>query len=189
MNVLHTLSSGTAWMQIILSLSRCLSWLIVCVNLTAPHDAKYLVKHYLWVCPWRCFWKRLAFSALLSRLSKAYFPPPWQYIIQSIEVLFSSAQFSSSVVSNSLWPHKPHHARPPCPLATPGVHPNPCPSSRWCHPTISSSAVPSPPALNLSQHQGLFKWVSSSHQEAKVSEFQLQHQPFQWTPRSWIANK
>ena len=43
---------------------------------------------------------------------------------------------------------------------------------------------PSPPALHLSQHQGLFKWVSSSHQVAKVSEFQLQHQSFQWTPRT-----
>ena len=43
---------------------------------------------------------------------------------------------------------------------------------------------PSPPALNLSQHQGLFKWVSSSHQVAKVLEFQLQHQSFQWTPRT-----
>ena len=48
------------------------------------------------------------------------------------------------------------------------------------HPLLS----PSPPALNLSQHQGLFKWVSSSHQVAKVLEFQLQHQPFQWIPRS-----
>ena len=43
---------------------------------------------------------------------------------------------------------------------------------------------PSPPALNLSQHQGLFKWVSSLHQVAKVWEFQLQHQSFQWTPRT-----
>ena len=43
---------------------------------------------------------------------------------------------------------------------------------------------PSPPALNLSQHQGLFKWVSSLHQVAKVLEFQLQHQSFQWTPRA-----
>ena len=43
---------------------------------------------------------------------------------------------------------------------------------------------PSPPALNLSQHQGLFKWVSSSHQVAKVLEFQLQYQSFQWTPRA-----
>ena len=41
-----------------------------------------------------------------------------------------------------------------------------------------------PPALNLSQHQGLFQWVSSSHQVAKVLEFQLQHQSFQWTPRT-----
>ena len=43
---------------------------------------------------------------------------------------------------------------------------------------------PSPPVFNLSQHQGLFKWVSSSHQVAKVLEFQLQHQSFQWTPRT-----
>ena len=42
---------------------------------------------------------------------------------------------------------------------------------------------PSPPAFNLSQHQGLFQWVSSSHQVAKVLEFQLQHQSFQWTLR------
>ena len=43
---------------------------------------------------------------------------------------------------------------------------------------------PSPPALNLSQHQGLFKWVSSLHEVAKVLEFQLQHQSFQWIPRT-----
>ena len=53
-----------------------------------------------------------------------------------------SVQFSCSVVSDSLWPHELQHARPPCPSPTPGVHPNPCPSSRWCHPTISSSVVP-----------------------------------------------
>ena len=43
---------------------------------------------------------------------------------------------------------------------------------------------PSPPALNLSQHQGLFKWVSSSHQVAKILEFQLQNQSYQWIPRT-----
>ena len=43
---------------------------------------------------------------------------------------------------------------------------------------------PSPPTLNLSQHQGLFQWVSSSHQVAKILEFQFQHQSFQWTPRT-----
>ena len=45
-------------------------------------------------------------------------------------------------MSSSLWPHGLQHARPPCPSPTPGVYPNPCPSSRWCHPTISSSVVP-----------------------------------------------
>ena len=56
--------------------------------------------------------------------------------------IFSSVQFSCSVVSDSLWPHESQHTRPPCPSPTPGVHPNPCPLSRWCHPTISSSVVP-----------------------------------------------
>ena len=49
-------------------------------------------------------------------------------------------QFSPSVMSNSLRPHEPQHARPPCPSPTPRVYPNP--SSRWCHPTISSSVIP-----------------------------------------------
>ena len=54
----------------------------------------------------------------------------------------SSVQFICSVVSDSLRLHELQHARPPCPLSTPGVHPNPCPLSWWCHPTISSSVVP-----------------------------------------------
>ena len=59
-----------------------------------------------------------------------------------LSLQFSSVQFSCSVVSYSLWPHEPQHASPPCPSPTPGVHPNPCPSCWWCHPTISSSVVP-----------------------------------------------
>ena len=72
----------------------------------------------------------------------------WNYftfgniIIHATSVQFSSVQFSRSVVSDSLWLHERQWARPPCPSPTPGVHPNPCPSSWWCHPTISSSAVP-----------------------------------------------
>ena len=54
---------------------------------------------------------------------------------------FSSVQFSHSVVSDSLWPHKPQHTRPPCPSPTPGVHPNPCPFNQWYHPTISGSVI------------------------------------------------
>ena len=56
--------------------------------------------------------------------------------------MFSSVYFSSSVVSDSLRPHESQHTRPPCPSPTPGVQPNPCPSSQWCDPTISSSVVP-----------------------------------------------
>ena len=54
----------------------------------------------------------------------------------------NSVKFSCLVVSDSLWPHESQHTRPPCPSPTPRVHPNPCPLSRWCHPTISSSVVP-----------------------------------------------
>ena len=91
---------------------------------------------------------------------------------------YQSVQFNRSDVSDSLWPHGLQPTRPPCPSPTPRVHPNPCPSSRWCHPTISSSVVPFSSAFNLSQHRGLFTWVSSLHQVAKGLEFQLQHQSF-----------
>ena len=57
---------------------------------------------------------------------------------------------------------------------------NSCPSSLWCHPTISSSVAPSPPAFNLSQHQGLFQWVSSLHQVAKVLGVSASAASFQW---------
>ena len=56
--------------------------------------------------------------------------------------LYYCLQFSCSVVFDSLWPHEWQQARASCPSPTPGVHPNPCPLSRWCHPTISSSVVP-----------------------------------------------
>ena len=95
-----------------------------------------------------------------------------------------SVQFSRSVVSDSLWPHELQHARPPYPSPIPEVYLNSCPCNRWCHPTISSSVVTFFSFLNLSQNQGLFKWVSSLHQVAKVLEFQLQHQSFQWTTRT-----
>ena len=95
--------------------------------------------------------------------------------------IFSSV--SCSVVSKSLQPYELQHTRPPCPSPIPIVYPNSCSSKQWCHPSHPLLS-PSPPALNLSQHQGLFKWVSSSHQVAKVLEFQLQHQSIQWTPRT-----
>ena len=56
--------------------------------------------------------------------------------------LFSSVQFSLSVMSDSLWPHELQHARPPCPSPIPGIYSNSCPSSWWCHLAISSSVIP-----------------------------------------------
>ena len=83
-------------------------------------------------------------------------------------VVIRVAQFSCSVVSDSLGPHGLKHTRPPCLSPTPGAYWNSCPLSWWWHPNISSSSSPSPPKFTLSQHQGLFKWVSSPHQVAKV---------------------
>ena len=85
-----------------------------------------------------------------------------------------------SVMSDSFWPHGLQHVRLPCPSPSPGVCSNSCPSTQRYNPTISSLLSPSPPVFNLSQHQGLFQWVSSSHQVAKVSVLQFQHQSFQW---------
>ena len=59
----------------------------------------------------------------------------------STSLIISSVQFSCSVVSNSLWPRELQHARPPCPLPSPGVHSDSRPSSPWCHPAISSSVL------------------------------------------------
>ena len=67
-----------------------------------------------------------------------------------------SIQFSRSVTSNSLWPHGLQHARPPCPSPTPGACSNSCPSSQWCHPTISSSVVPFSSCLQSFPASGSF---------------------------------
>ena len=96
-----------------------------------------------------------------------------RWILYQLSYKFSSVQFSRSVVSDSLRPHESEHARTPCPSPSPVVHSDWRPSSPWCHPAISSSVVPSPPAFNLTQHQGLFQWVNSLHEVAKVLEFQL----------------
>ena len=67
-----------------------------------------------------------------------------------------SIQFSRSVVSDSLWPHGLQHARLPWPSPTSGVCSNSCPSSQWCHPTISSSVVPFSSCLQSFPASGSF---------------------------------
>ena len=105
-------------------------------------------------------------------------------MLATIESKFSSVHFSCSVVSDSLRPHGLQHARPSCPSPNPRVYPNSCPLSQWCHPTILSSVIPFSSCLQSFPASGLFKWVSSSNEVAKVLEFQLQHQSFQWTLRT-----
>ena len=81
--------------------------------------------------------------------------------LRMVQSAFSSVQFSHSVMSHSLRPHEPQHARPPCPSPTPGVYPNSCPLSWWCHPTISSSVV------SFSSHPQSFP-ASGSFQMSQV---------------------
>ena len=98
--------------------------------------------------------------------------------------LVSSVQFSRSVMSDSLWLHESQHARPPCVLPAPRVHPNSCPSSQWCHPAISFSVIPfsscpqSLPALGPFPMSQLFTWGGWS------IGISAQHQSFQRTPRT-----
>ena len=85
-------------------------------------------------------------------------------------------QFSHSVVSDSLWPHRLQHARLPCPSPTLRACSNSCLSSRWYHPTISSSVVPFSFCLQSFPASGSFPLS----QVAKLLELQLHHRSFQW---------
>ena len=102
----------------------------------------------------------------------------------------SSVQFSRSVVSDSLWPHELQHTRAPCPSPTPRVHSNSCPSSRWCHPAISSSVVPfsscpqSCPASESFPMSQFFAWDSQStgvSALASVLPMNTQDWSLEWT--------
>jgi len=102
--------------------------------------------------------------------------------IKMEKIQLSSVQLFSW--SDSLRPHGLQHARLPCQSSTPRACSNSCPSSWWCHTTISSSVVPFSFCIQTFQHKGLFQWVSSLYQVAEVLEFQLQCQSFQWIFRT-----
>ena len=105
---------------------------------------------------------------------------------------FSSVQFSHSVVSDSLWPHGLQHARPPCPSPTPGVYPNSCPLSQWCHPTISFSVIPfstcpqSFPASGFFQMSQLFASGGQSIGVSAATSF-LPMNTQDWSPSEWTG--
>ena len=120
---------------------------------------------------------------LLRAISLSYYPKCFQ---------FSSVQFSCSVVSDSLQPHESQQARPPCPSPTPRVHSNSCPSSRWCHPTISSSVVPfssclqSLPASGSFPVSQLFAWGGQST-GVSASASVLPKNTQDWSPLGWTG--
>ena len=104
----------------------------------------------------------------------------------------SSVQFSHSVMSDSLQPHESQHARPPCPSPTPGVYANPCPSSWWCHPAMSSFVVhfsscpQSIPASESFPTSQLFAWGGQSigvSASASVLPMNIQD----WFPLGWTG--
>ena len=112
--------------------------------------------------------------------------------IQPSHPLFSSVQFSGSVVSHSLQPHESQHARPPYPSPIPRVHSNSRPLSRWCHPAISSSVVPfsscpqSLPASGSFSMSQLFAWGGQSigvSASTSVPPMNTQH----WSPLGWTG--
>ena len=108
---------------------------------------------------------------------------------------YSVSQFSRLVVSDSLRPHELQHARPLCPSPTPGVHSNSRPSSRWCHPAISSSVVPfssclqSRPASESFPMSQLFAWGGQSIRVSALASFLPKNtqdsSPLEWT--GWIS--
>ena len=104
----------------------------------------------------------------------------------------SVSQFSCSVVSDSLRPYGLQHTRLPCPSPAPGVYSNPCPSSRWCHPAISSSVVPFPscpqslPASGSFPMSQLFAWGGqSTGVSASASLLPVNTQD--WSPLGWTG--
>ena len=88
-----------------------------------------------------------------------------------------------SVLSDSLRPSALQHTRLPCPSPSPRICSNLCPLSRWCHPTISSSIIPisCPQSFPAS---GSFQMSQLFTTGGQILRFQLQHQSFQWTPRT-----
>ena len=120
----------------------------------------------------------------------SFIEPLFLYVLN--KPTFSSVHFSRSVVFDSLQPHEPQHAKPPCPLPTPGVYPNLCPLSWWCHPPISSSVVPLssypqsfPPSASFQMSQLFTSGGQSIGVSASTSVLPVNTQG--WSPLGWTG--
>ena len=121
------------------------------------------------------------------------------FVKSVLHIFFTSVKFSRSVVSNSLRPHELQHTRPPCPSPTPGVHSDSSPSSRWCHPAISSFVVPfasclqSLPASESFPMSQLFTWGGQSTGVSALASFLPKNtqglSPLEWTGWTSLQSK
>ena len=112
--------------------------------------------------------------------------------LQNVLFNFPCIQFSRSVMSDSLWPHGLQHTRPPCLSPTPGVYPNSCPLSQWCHPIISSSVIPFSSRLQSFPESGSFQmnqFFTSGGQSIRVSASAsvLPMNIQDWSPLGWTG--
>ena len=112
-----------------------------------------LITFYDWAMELPSFCKRIQINFWI--FSRYFLLKGWW--IWSLKYIFNSIQFSHSVVSESLWSHEPQHARRSCLSPTPRAYPNPCPLSRRCHPTISSSVAPFPSSPQSFPSSGSFQ--------------------------------
>ena len=125
-------------------------------------------------------------SGILLNSKKKWAIRSWKDMDETNE---HSVQFSHSVVSDSLQPHKPQHTRPPCPSPTPRAYSNSCPSSWWCHPTTSSSVVPFSSCLQPFSASGSFPMSQFFASVAKVlvSASVLPMNTQDWFPLGWTG--
>ena len=152
-------------------------------------DPKSTIRRVQWPPAWACLSLPDAFShwpgaAFRNRNTQQNLSTAAMVIGHKIIIIFSSVQFSCSVMSDSLWPHELQHTRPPCPSPTPRVHLNSRPLSRWCHPTIPSSVHPFSSCLQSLPVLGSFPLSQFFTSDGQSFGLQLQHQSFQWIFRT-----
>ena len=133
---------------------------------------------------WRCPIPRGSLGTLI--------PAPHSYLCNFATFTTQVSQFSYSVMSDSLWPHGLQHVRPPWPSPTPEACSNSCPSSQWCHPTISSSVIPFSSCLQSFPTSGFFpvsQFFASGSQRFGVSTSAsvLSMNIQDWFPLGWIG--
>ena len=170
-----------------------LSWAVeVCIKLSS-FCLQGLGKGQHSFCSELRRWKKIGIVSLKSSIYIQEEIRIQDSVLQrQLMILASNVQFSHSVLSNSLRPHRLQHARPPCSSPTPGVYPNSCPLSQWCHPTISSSVVPFSSYLQSFSASGSFpmsQFFTSGGQVIGVSASTsvLLMNTQDWSPLGWTG--